>query len=213
MASLDSSLRPTLRTLVRRWRGLLVLHRRWLVALAVAASVLAGLRAVSPAPPPTVGLVVADQDLPGGHALTPADLTVRRVPSELAPRGAAGSPTSLTGRTLASPVRAGEVLTDRRLLGPALLAAHPGTVAVPVRLPDPGLRGLLRVGDRVDLVAAGRAGGAVVLTADAPVLTLPRAARSGPTATGVLVVLAVPEAEALDVVRASAAGVVGVMLG
>ena len=55
---------------------------------------------------------------------------------------------------LAGPVRAGEPLTDVRLVGASLAAAYPGAVAVPVRLPDAGMAALLRVGDRIDLVAA-----------------------------------------------------------
>ena len=86
------------------------------------------------------------------------------------PSGALASVADLPGRPLAGPVRAGEPLTDVRLLGPALLDALPGDaeerVAVPVRLADAGVTQLLAVGDRVDVLAArvpleeGGAGGA-----------------------------------------------------
>lgn len=189
-----------------------MLHRRGLVALAVGLAVLSGLRALSPPPPPATEVVVAAHDLPGGRVLSSGDLVVRRVPTDVAPEGASAEPASVQGRTLAAPVRAGEALTDRRVLGAGLLAAHPGTVAVPVRLPDPELRGLLRVGDRIDLVAASPRGQALVVADAVAVLALPRPTGDTAAATGALVVVAVPEHEVLDVTRAAAAGVIGVVL-
>ncbi len=71
-----------------------------------------------------------------------------------------------------------------RLVGPGLADGHPGRTAVPVRLPDPGMVALLRVGDVVDLVAADpRAGHATTVAAGVPVLALP-AADPGETAAG-----------------------------
>jgi hypothetical protein len=40
------------------------------------------------------------------------------------------------GRTLAGPVRAGEPVTDVRLVSPSLAAGYPGRVLVPVRIAD-----------------------------------------------------------------------------
>lgn len=196
-----------------RWRGFVVLHRRVLVALAVGLAVLAGLRALSPPPPPTVDVVVAARDLPGGLVLTAGDLEVRQVPADLPPGGATADPSTLTGSTLAAPVRIGEAITDLRVLGEGLLAAHPGTVAVPVRVPDAEVPRLLRVGDRVDLVAASSRGSAAVVLEAAPVLALPTPP-GGRTASpgGALVVVAVPEADVLDVVGPATAGVIGVVL-
>jgi hypothetical protein len=65
-------------------------------------------------------------------------------------------------------------VTDVRLVGPSLTDGYPGLAAVPVRLPDAGMVGLLTVGDRVDLVSADPQGGAAsVVAADVPVLALP----------------------------------------
>jgi Flp pilus assembly protein CpaB len=192
-----------------------VLHRRWLVALAVGAAVFSGVRAVSPPPPPTARVVVAAHDLPGGRILTDDDLEVREVPEHLPPAGAGEDVAETVGRTLAGPVRQGEVITDRRVLGSGLLEAHPGSAAVPVRLSDPDVRGLLRVGDLVDLVAASPRGAATVVAEAAPVLALPRPTDGGgarPAGAGALVVVAVPELEALEVSRAAAAGALGVVL-
>lgn len=213
MSRLSPHVPVGLRSLRRRWRGFLVLHRRWLAALAVGLTVITGLRALSPPPAPAVDVVVAAHDLPGGRELTTDDVAVRRVPEELVPGGTTGTVTAVTGRTLAAPVRAGEAVTDRRVLAAGLLEAHPGSVAVPVRLPDPSVGDLLRVGDHVDLVAASPRGPATVVADAAPVLALPRVVGTAPAAgEGALVVLAVPEPDALDVVQASAAGVLGVVL-
>jgi hypothetical protein len=84
--------------------------------------------------------------------------------------------TSPAGRTLAAPVRRGEPVTDVRLVGPGLADGHPGLTAVPVRLPDAGMVGLLAAGDRIDLVAADPQGtGARVVAAGVPVLAVPGA--------------------------------------
>lgn len=201
------------RRMRRRW----VLHRRWLAAGALALAVLAALRAVSPAPPPQADAVVAVRDLTGGEQLGADDLTVRPVPRDLLPEGAVTDTASLVGRTLASPTRAGELVTDRRVLGEGLLAAYPGAVAVPARLADAASRRLLRVGDTVDLVAASPQGRAAsVVAASVPVLALPsagsRTSAAGAREAGALVVVAVSPDDALRVAQASAAGVIGVVL-
>jgi Flp pilus assembly protein CpaB len=59
------------------------------------------------------------------------------------------------GRTVAGPVRRGEVITDVRLLGPALVSASgSGQVAAPVRVADAASVRLVRTGDVVDVLAA-----------------------------------------------------------
>ena len=59
-------------------------------------------------------------------------------------------------------------------MGPDLTEGLDGVVAVPLRLPDAGSVGLLRVGDVVDLVGADpRGGGARTVVAGARVLALP----------------------------------------
>jgi hypothetical protein len=71
-------------------------------------------------------------------------------------------------------LRAGEPVTDVRLVGPSLTEGYPGLAAVPVRLPDAAMADLLAVGDRVDLVSADPQGtGATVVASGVPVLALP----------------------------------------
>ena len=103
--------------------------------------------------------------------LAPADLTEAGYAPGSVPGRARRAP---EGRVLAAPLRAGEPVTDVRLVGRALAASYPGLTAVPVRLPDAGMAGLLQVGDRIDLVAADPQGsGASVVAAAVPVLALP----------------------------------------
>ncbi len=184
---------------------------RWLVAtglLGLAALLLAA------GPPPVVAgpssaVLTAARDLPGGVALTTADLRLVRLPRPLVPRGALSRPSAALGRIPAGPVRAGEALTDVRLLGPALVRATggDGAVAAPVRIADPAVVALLRPGDRVDVVAAGgetpgAASAARVVASDLTVIAVPPPATDG-AAEGALIVLAAPPDVAARLVAAA----------
>ena len=165
--------RDRLRRLLTSVRRAVLRRRRVLAAVLTAVAVAAGLHSVTAPPPPRIDVLVAARDLPGGTVLAPGDLAQvpfapGSVPDDLA--------TSTTGRTLAAPVRRGEPVTDVRLVGPGLADGHPGLTAVPVRLPDAGMVGLLAAGDRIDLVAADPQGsGARVVAAGVPVLAVPGA--------------------------------------
>ncbi|HEX7661640.1 MAG TPA: Flp pilus assembly protein CpaB [Pseudonocardiaceae bacterium] len=140
----------------RRWPRVLALRRLLAVGLIIVAGVLA-LRPAAAEGPPTVDVLVAAHDLAPGR-LAPADLTVRRLPGQFAPAGALSRPDAALGHVLDGPVRAGEPITDVRLLGPAatgLSASDPDAASVPVRLADPGIADLLRPGSRVDVVTSG----------------------------------------------------------
>lgn len=149
-----------------------VLRRRRLLASALTAvAVAAGLHAVAAPPKPTTGVVVAAHDLAAGVVLAPGDLTSVDLPPGAVPAEVVDDP---LGRVLAGPVRAGEPLTDVRLVGPALVAGRSDLVAAPVRLPDAAMADLLQVGDLIDLVAADpQRGTSEVVAAEVPVLALP----------------------------------------
>jgi pilus assembly protein CpaB len=166
---------------LRRPRSLLHAARRTVAAvLAVTALVLA----LRPEPaattgrmPRTVPVVVAGVDLPAGTVLSGAHVAVARLPADGVPAGIEPHPDALLGRALAGAVRAGEPLTDVRLVGPGLTALLPrGQVAAPVRLADLAVTALVRTGDRVDVLAAPpdaeraevAAAGALVLAAPGP---------------------------------------------
>jgi len=188
---------PARRAVLRR--------RRPLAALLAAVAVAAGLQAAAPPAPPRTGVLVAARDLPSGVLLAPGDLTrVAFAPGSVPDGLAAGA----VGRTLAAPLRRGEPVTDVRLVGPALARGHPGLAALPVRLPDAAMAALLRVGDRIDLVAADPQGSpARVVATDVPVLALPASTEaSGVTGPlpGRLVVVGVPTSQVPEVADAAA---------
>lgn len=197
-----SSLRDRLHRIRRTVRRVVLVRRRLLAALAAGGAVAAGVHAVAAPPPPTVPVTVAVRDLPAGTELSVSDLTTGEFAPDAVPDGAART---TVGRTLAAPVRAGEPITDVRLVGPDLVAAHPELTTMPVRLPDPGAAALLEVGDRIDLLATDpQAGSTRVVTTGALVLATPPAVGPEPTGAlpGTVVVLGVPPATATAVADA-----------
>ena len=117
------------------------------------------------------------------------------------------------GRTLAAPMAAGEVVTRVRVLTRGVLTGYPGHAAVPLRVNDGAVVPMLRVGDRVTVVAVdpdGR-GDPVPLVDDAPIVALPRSDAGGISGgidgaqPGRLMVVAVPEHRAVEVSANAAA--------
>jgi Flp pilus assembly protein CpaB len=158
----------------------------------------AGLALLTLRPPaaPTVRVLVAARDLPGGVTLHGRDLRSAALPAAAVPDGAVRF--GATGRLLSGPLRRGEALTDVRLAGRDLLDGYgPGTVATPVRIADAGAVRLLRSGDRVDVLAAADApegtvapGRARVVAQSVPVLAVPRGTFGAAGDQGALIVLA-----------------------
>jgi pilus assembly protein CpaB len=176
--------------------------------------------------PPTVPIAVAAADLPAGVVLSIEDLATVDLPAAAAPAGAAASAEELTGQVLAAPVRTGEPVTDVRVVGPGLWSQVPdGLVAAPVRLADLAVAGLLRAGDRVDVLAAAPPGdpldgappSVTVVAQGALVLTVPTdpdgSAAAGGGAGDGLLVLAVPPETAQRLAAAGAASTLTVTLG
>jgi Flp pilus assembly protein CpaB len=190
----------------RTVRRVVLARRRPLAAALAAGAVLAGVHELRPPPPAVQTVLTAARDLPAGTRLgaddvAPVDYRTGTVPSGVA--------RAAVGRVLAAPVRAGEPLTDVRFVGPALAAAYPGSVVVPVRLPDAGMASLLRAGDRIDLVAADPQGSVARLVADdLTVVALPPAVDDAAAAglPGRLVVLAVPEGAREALAQAAVTG-------
>ena len=166
-------------------------RRRPLAALCAGIAVAAGVHSATAPPPPTVAVLTAARDLPAGSVLDESDLEPLSIPTDAVPDGVESD---AVGQTLAAPVRAGEPITDVRLVGAGLAAAHPDLATLPVRLPDSGLAALLEPGDRIDLIATDpQAGGSRVVSADALVLAVPRAdeTSSASAPPGALVLLGV----------------------
>jgi Flp pilus assembly protein CpaB len=206
---------PWLAVAHRRLRRALLTHRRLLAALAAAATAAIALQAAAAPPPHTAPVLTAAHDLAPGTVLTAADLRRVGFAPGTVPSGVVDARRAL-GRTTVGPVREGEPITDARLLGAGLLDGRPGLVAVPVRIGDPGAVGLLRVGDRIDVLAAdpqGRSPAQLVAT-DALVLAIPRTGSDrvpGPL-SGALVVLAVPEQTARALATAGVSSFLSVLI-
>jgi Flp pilus assembly protein CpaB len=205
-----------LAVLRRRVRRTVLARRRLLAALAAAAAVASGLQAAAGPPPPKTPVVTAARDIAGGAVLRPADLESVAFDPRSVPSGVVSSAAEVVGRTTAGPLRAGEPVTDVRLLSGSLLAAYPGMVAAPVRIADAGTVALLDVGDRIDVLAADPQGRseAVVVAPDAPVIALPhQRATPSPTApAGGLVVLAVSDATARTLAAAGVSRYLSIVL-
>lgn len=152
-------------------------------------------------------VVVAGRDLSPGTVLEASEVTLRELPAELTPDGAARAPDAVLGRTLAAPVRRGEPLTDVRLTGSELAraaTANPDAVSVPLRLADPGVAALLHVGAVVDVVTAGeRQHEPVVLARGARVLAVLEADNRTEARDGRLVLVALDPGAATRVAAAS----------
>ncbi len=147
--------------------------------------------------PATVPVVVAADDLPAGATLEDGGLAVVRLPAGTRPSGAFRDVGPLAGRVLAAPVRAGEPLTDVRLVGSGVTALLPADqVAAPVRLADLAVAGLVRGGDRIDVLATVEGSvTAEVVAAGALVLSAPGSgagAVDGSSAAGLLLVAVEP---------------------
>lgn len=190
-------------------------HRRGLAALALGAAVLFALRAVAPSPPATIPVWTASRDLSSGTVLAGADLAQRHLDPAAVPADHVTEPEQVLGRTLAAPVSRGEVLTTSRAMTAGLLRGYPGRDAVPVRITDADVVGLLRVGDRIDLVTADPDGRRApsVLAEDVPVVAVPRshAGAFDSGAPGRLVVVAVPSGLATEVSAAAVSDYVSVL--
>ncbi|HEX2362400.1 MAG TPA: SAF domain-containing protein [Jiangellaceae bacterium] len=167
-------------------------HRRLLAAGLAAGAVALALQAAEPEPDPTVPVVAAAHDLPGGTRLSVDDLRLVEFPPDRVPAGAVASIDAAVGEQLAGPVREGEPLTDVRMLGPGVLTGWGvDLVATPVRVADPGVVALVRPGDSVDLYATpvSGLGPAAVVAGQVPVLAIPATADDAVLAEGALLVV------------------------
>jgi Flp pilus assembly protein CpaB len=199
---------------LRRLRRTVLARRRPIAAVCAAVAVAAALQANSVPPPARTLVLTAAHDLPAGVVVRAADLTRTPFDPDSVPAGVLPLSTAV-GRTTAGPLRSGEAVTDTRLLTRSLLEGYPGLVAVPVRIGDPGAVRLLRVGDRVDLLAADPQGetSARAVGRDVPVLAIPRAGDESPgLTTGALVVLGLPDGTAETVAQASVSSFLSVVL-
>jgi pilus assembly protein CpaB len=190
-------------------------HRRLLAAGLAAGAVALALQAAEPEPDPTVPVVVAAGELPGGARLTTDDVRLVDLPADLVPDGAVGNIEVAVGRRLAGPMRNREPLTDVRLVGPGLFAGWGDElVAAPVRIADPGVVALVRPGDRIDLYATPvtGVGEAAVVAAQVPVLAIPETSADAVLAEGALLLVGTTARQAATLTEAAVASRLSVVL-
>ncbi|GAA1469659.1 Flp pilus assembly protein CpaB [Nocardiopsis exhalans] len=198
-------------------------YRRAVAAVLAALAAISAVLVLRPPPEPGTEVLVAARDLDAASPLSGDDLTSLLLPDRVVPDGAlrpkttapeadsAGEaalspPPGPVGLLLNAPVRRGEVLTDARLSDPPALPYGPDLVAVPVRVADPGAVGLLAPGSRVDVLAAtgpgdlgglggppARAGPAVEVVGDCPVLAVPAEDDRGGEGGALVLIAATPE--------------------
>ncbi len=199
---------------LRRLRARMLAHRRPLAALLAALAVAAALQANAAPSPARVPVLTAAHDLAPGTAVGADDVARVGFAPGTVPDGAL-SLADLAGRTTVGPVRRGEPLTDARMLDRSLLERYPGSVAVPVRVGDAASVDLLRVGDRISVLAADpqQAGPAAVLAESVPVLAIPARRRADAAVTsGALVLVAADPVTARDLAGAAVASYLTVLL-
>ncbi|GAB3622945.1 hypothetical protein GCM10027418_10270 [Mariniluteicoccus endophyticus] len=169
--------RPSLLDTLAR---LLARHRRALAALAAGLAVASAVGVAAPAPPPTRSVVVAARPVAAGSALTADDVRVARFPDGLVPADAVGDPAEVVGRPAVVALGTGTPVTGAVVVSPSALRARPGHALVPVRLADPQMTSLVRVGDRVDVLAmSGEATPARIVARGARVAALPSTGSGG----------------------------------
>ena len=195
----------------RDLRRALARHRVLLSCGLAAASVAAGLSAVVPAAEPTARVLTAARDLAGGSVLSADDLVVADVPRALVPGGALAATTAAVGRLVAGPVRAGEALTDVRLVGAGLLPAG-DEVAAPVRVAEPATAALVRTGDVVDVLSASPEGGPAAATVAHGVRVLAVPAPGDEPGEGALLVVAATRPTAARLAAAAVTGRLSVVV-
>nr|WP_225443364.1 SAF domain-containing protein [Lolliginicoccus lacisalsi] len=156
---------------------------------------------------------IAVHGIEAGEEFTSSNVAERAVDATgLAPSSLI-TPAEAIGSRAATPIRAGEILTDARLLTPRIVDENShaaGARAVPVRLSDPAVTSLLQPGDRVDVVAVppGSELPARVLAKDVAVLFTSSPGDTG----GALAVLALGPSDAVAVAAHAAQGIVTVTL-
>ena len=198
----------------RRVRRVVMRHRPLLVAALLGAALVAAVATVRPPAAPTELVAVAAHDLEPGRALTADDVTAVELDPALVPDGTYSPADAPFGRVVAGPVRSGEPVTDVAVVGPDFAAGLPaGHVLTTVSVRTPADI-LVQPGDLVRVVATDpRATTSEVVSDAATVVVVPETDPATRTEVGAtMVVLGVPEDEALGLTAASTAQVLDLLV-
>ena len=182
-------------------------HRRGLGLLALCFALITGLGAALSPPTAPVALVVAARALPPGAALAASDLAVVMVNDEQVPDGAFTDPQQVIGRPLVISLTKNTPITTSVLTSESLTDHDAGEVLVPFRVRDADVAGLLRVGDRLTIVAASPEGISTTVAEHLRVARLPSSANGGlmsaSSSSGALIVVTATRSVAQQVAAVS----------
>lgn len=205
----NSGLMKRLLSGVHRIRRRILLHRRLLAALAVAAAVWLGSQLVLAPPAQTVSVWTLADDRVAGEVVQRSDLHQVDFLPDAVPSRAITGPEAVVGKPLAHALAAGQPLTTSAVLGRQWVLDQGGLSIVPARITDAAVVGLLRAGDEVDLYAtdvSGPGGAARLVAAAVRVVAVPPATheQAGQPIPGRLILVGVTPEQVADVTRASA---------
>lgn len=117
------------------------------------------------ADPPSAPTVVAVADVPAGQMLQASDVQLVQWPVANRPPAAARSPDEVVGRRTTAAITAGEPLTPARVTSPGALSAVGADQVAVMLTQDPlAASGLVRPGDRVNVVGQTQAGSRTLVT-------------------------------------------------
>jgi len=181
-------------------------HRRGIGLLALCIALIAGLSAALSPPTEPIALVVTARALSPGISLTEGDLAVIMVSDAQVPDGAFSDPQQVIGRSLIVGLTKNTPITTSALAADALANHDIDEVLVPFRVRDADVAGLLRVGDRLTIVAASAEGISTTVAAHLRVARLPSSASGGlmsSSSSGALIVVAASQSVAKEVAAVS----------
>lgn len=161
-------------------------HRRLLAAAFTALAVLAGLTVLRPSDR-LEPVLVARHDLRSGQVVAASDVRTANVPPASVPEHVLGRDDAV-GRRVAGPMRAGEALTDVRVVRPGSLAGYGEDAVLTTVRVDPVEAAAIGVGDRVDVIAVDPGGEAPaeVVARDVEIVTVPDAEDAESAGLGVV---------------------------
>lgn len=208
------------------WHGVSGRRRVGIAAL-ICAIAFGVLSVLEPPKPQLVRAWVAAADLSVGATINGSDIRAIEVSPALLPASAITDRDELVGQNTAAPVPQGLFFTASALASTQFhMRTPPGTVATPVRFSDSELVGLLQPGDRINVLVTpanafdnARVADAEIVARRALVLATPQLEENSGGLLGTnganagnIVILAVPESEALALVAAGELGTLSVVL-
>ena len=185
-------------------------HRRILAALLTGLAVLTFSSAQRP-PRGTVCVVNAKEPISGGSRVQAKQVGTICVPESMVPEGKFGRVDEVIGQSVSIDVPTGTILTSYHLLTRS--HAKPGTALVGVQLSDSSLLSMLRVGQRVSVVASGDDGPGIIAK-DAVIRGLPHEGGGGLMSNdqSELVVVSTDEQSAARVATQNSQGQIGIVV-